>query len=56
MCLSALDHVAATSEDAGVDAGLPRLIRDVTRAQLERAPREADWESVVERFTADAVS
>ena len=56
MCLSALDHVVATSEDAGVDAGLPRLIRDVTRAQLERAPREADWESVVERFTADAVS
>ena len=50
ICLSFLDHVVATSDAAGVDAALPRLIRDATRRRLDRGPADADWESVAEGF------
>jgi NAD(P)-dependent dehydrogenase (short-subunit alcohol dehydrogenase family) len=48
MCLSFLDHIVATSEAAGVDARLPRLVRDTTRAEAERRPRGIDWDVVAE--------
>lgn len=54
MCLRGLEHVVATSEAAGVDAALPRLVRDRTREQLERTDPGTDWESVVEGFTTTA--
>lgn len=54
MCLSFLDHVVATSEASGVDAALPRLVRDATRRRLDRGPGNIDWESVAEGFTSGA--
>lgn len=56
MCLSFLEHVVTTSDAAGVDAALPRLIRDATRRRLDRGPENLDWESVAEGFTAGAAT
>jgi hypothetical protein len=48
MCLSFLNHIVATSEAAGVDVRLPRLLRDVTQAEADRNPRGLDWDVVAE--------
>lgn len=48
MCLSFLDHIVETSQAAGTDPTLPRLVRDATRRTLERHPDHLDWEVVVE--------
>ncbi|NYJ00539.1 3-hydroxyisobutyrate dehydrogenase-like beta-hydroxyacid dehydrogenase [Nocardioides thalensis] len=54
MCLRGLEHVVAATEAAGVAPALPRLVRDVTRAQMERAKPGVDWESVAEGLTDPA--
>ncbi|MDV3222240.1 NAD(P)-binding domain-containing protein [Intrasporangium sp.] len=51
MCLSFLNHIVATSEAAGVDARLPRLVRDATLAEVDRNPRGIDWDVVAEGLT-----
>lgn len=48
MCLSFLRHIVTTSEGAGVDAALPRLIRDATEAQIGRVDPGTDWDVVAE--------
>ncbi|WP_353950734.1 NAD(P)-binding domain-containing protein [Knoellia sp. S7-12] len=50
MCLSFLRHIVTTSEGAGVDAALPRLIRDVTEMQMGRVDPGTDWNVVAEGF------
>lgn len=52
MCLRGLEHVVATSEAAGVDPALPRLLRDATREALAHAEPGVDWEYVAEGLTA----
>lgn len=54
MCLSFLDHIVATSEAAGVDARLPRVVRDATRAEADRRPRGIDWDVVAEGLSLSA--
>lgn len=51
MCLRGLEHVVATSEAAGVDPALPRLVRDATREQMAQATGDVDWEYVAEGLT-----
>ncbi|PWN01242.1 NAD(P)-dependent oxidoreductase [Nocardioides silvaticus] len=48
MCLSFLEHIVATSEDAGVDPALPLLVRDATRRALATSTGDTDWDVVAE--------
>ncbi|MCP2637638.1 NAD(P)-binding domain-containing protein [Microbacterium sp. HD4P20] len=48
MELSALTHMVETSRDAGVDPGLPTLMRDLAREAVERGHGADGWSRIVE--------
>jgi 3-hydroxyisobutyrate dehydrogenase-like beta-hydroxyacid dehydrogenase len=52
MCLSFLEHIVATSHDAGVDQRLPELLARVTREQIQRSGDDVDWDVVAEGLIA----
>ena len=51
MCLQFQNHILGTTEQAGVDPRLPRLLRDITEAQTRHSGPDADWNQVAEALT-----
>ena len=50
MCLSFLEHIVASSREAGIEPGLAELVRAASaRAMTSRSP-ETDWDVVAEDF------
>ena len=50
MCLSFLEHIVASSREAGIDPGLAELVRAASaRAMTSRSP-DTDWDVVAEDF------
>ncbi|ALE84378.1 NAD(P)-binding domain-containing protein [Pseudonocardia sp. HH130629-09] len=50
MCLSFLEHVVASSRDAGIDPGLAETVRAASALAMTSSPPGADWDVVAEGF------
>lgn len=53
MCLSFLEHIVASSSQAGIDPTLPAVIRDATRRQADLGHGAKDWDRVAEGLTPE---
>lgn len=50
MCLSFLEHIVASSREAGIDAGLAEQVRDASARASSRWSGRTDWDVVAEDF------
>lgn len=50
MCLAFLDHIVATSREAGIAPGLAEHVRNASARALSRVPGSTDWDVVAEDF------
>jgi hypothetical protein len=48
MCLAFLDHIVATSTDAGLDPGLAGMVRDASARAMADRPGDTDRDVVAE--------
>ena len=53
MCLSFLEHVVATSGEAGIHPGLAETVRDASARALLGRSGDVDWDVVAEDFLPD---
>jgi hypothetical protein len=54
MELSGLEHIHATSVEAGVDPRLPALLRDLARRAIDAGHGADSWSRVVEVLRGDS--
>ena len=52
MCLSFLEHIVATSREAGIDPGLAEVVRSASARALTSWPGSTDWDVVGDEFLA----
>jgi 3-hydroxyisobutyrate dehydrogenase-like beta-hydroxyacid dehydrogenase len=50
MCLSFLEHIVASSREAGIDPGLAEPVRAASARAMSRTAPESDWDVVAEDF------
>ena len=50
MCLSFLEHIAATSTEVGLEPGLAAMVRDASARAMTRWPGDTDWDVVAEEL------
>lgn len=56
MCLAFLEKITAAAAESGVPPALPALIRDASRAALDRWPPGTDWDVVAEDLRSATTS